>query len=187
MTNSPRAVRSLAAGACLAALAAAAASPALAGPCSDQIAELGRALSQSPALGPATTGTLTGSGPGSAPQPGAAPAAGGGASPPATGTSADNRVGGTAGTKEVNASVGNLVATSPQDVRRQQEGLPTAAAVADAARNQTETSRPATAPQPDDRMSQAKMELERARMLDQQDDRSCTDAINRTRQLMGRT
>ena len=188
MTNSPHALRSLAAGTCLAVMAAGtAASPALAGPCSDQIAELGRALSQSPALGPATTGTLTGAAPGSTPQPGTAPAAGGGAAPSAAGTSADNRVGGTAGTKEVNASVGNLVATSPQDVRRQQEGLPTAAAASDAARNQTETSRPASAQQPDDRTSQAKMELERARMLDQRDDRSCTDAITRTRQLMGRS
>lgn len=186
MTTSIPALRGLAAGACLAALAAMPA--AYAGPCSDQIAELGRALSQSPALGPATTGTLTGAAPGSAPQPGAAPAAQGAQAPATAGTSADNRVGGTAGTKEVNASVGNLVATSPQDVRRQQEGLPTAAAASDAARNQVETSKPASAAaQPDDRASQAKMELERARMLDSRDDRSCTDAVNRTRQLMGRS
>ena len=38
---------------------------------------------------------------------------------------------------------------------------------------------------PDDRMSQAKIELEKARMLDQKDDRACAGAVDRTRQLMG--
>ena len=153
---------------------------AMAGPCSDGIAELGRKLAQSPSLGPATTGTLSGSNPGSAPsgtpQPGA---------PAPTGTSADNRVGGTAGTKEANAAVGNLVATSPQDVRRQQEGLPTAAAVAAAGSGKSVETAPgnASASGPNDRMSMAKMELERARMLDQKDDASCKAALERTREL----
>ena len=88
---------------CLAALVAPVA--ANAGPCSDGIAELGRKLASSPSVGP-----LSGSVPAATPQPGA---------PAPTGTSADIRVGGTAGTKEANASVGNLVATSSQDVRRQ--------------------------------------------------------------------
>ena len=37
---------------------------------------------------------------------------------------------------------------------------------------------------PDDRMSQAKMELEKARMLDQNGDQSCNASLDRTRQLM---
>ena len=126
-----------------------------AGPCSDGIAELGRKLSQSPVLGPVTTGALPGSNPGNAPtgtpQPG--PAA-------ATGTSADNRVGGTAGTKELNAAAGNI-ATSADDVRRQQQGLPTAAAVAAAGSSRSVETTPAQAQaasnnaRPDDRTSQA--------------------------------
>ncbi len=155
---------------------------AAAGPCSDQIAELGRKLAQSPSLGPVTTGTLTGSNPGSAPNTASQPGAS-----PSTGTSADNRVGGTAGTKELNASVGNNIATSSQDVRRQQEGLPTAAAVAAAGSGKSIETKPGqgSSAEPNDKMSQAKMELEKARQLDQKDDPSCRDSIERTRQLMG--
>ncbi len=154
-----------------------------AGPCSDQIAELGRKLSQSPSLGAPTTGTLTGSNPGNA--PGASPAAS--AAPAPTGTSADNRVGGTAGTKEVNAAVGNLVATSPQDVRRQQEGLPTAAAVAAAGSGKSVETTPgqASGAGPNDKMSEAKGELEKARKMDSQDDAACKGPLDRARQLAG--
>ena len=163
-------------------LAAMLPSAAMAGPCSDQIAELGRRLGQSSALGPVTTGTLTGSGPGSTPPvvSGTAPA------PVTTGTSADNRVGGTAGTKEINAAAANI-ATSSDDVRRQQQGLPTAAAMAAAgsARSVETTPGQGSSAAPDDRMSQAKMELEKARMLDQKDDRACSASVDRTRQLMG--
>lgn len=157
------------------------ATPAAAGPCTDQIAELGRKLSQSSALGPVTTGALSGSGPGSIATRPAQPGA-----PSASGTSADNRVGGTAGTKEINAAVGQI-ATSADDVRRQQQGLPTAAAVAAAGPPKSIETTPgqSTAAAPDDRMSQAKMELERARMLDQKDDSACRGAVDRTRQLAG--
>lgn len=156
---------------------------AVAGPCSDQIAELGRKLSQSPSLGPVTTGALPGSNPNNA--PGTSPAAG--AAPSSTGTSADNRVGGTAGTKEVNAAVGNTIATSSQDVRRQQEGLPTAAAVAAAGSGKSVETTPgqASGAGPNDRMSEAKAELEKARMMDQKDDGACRGAIDRARQLAG--
>ena len=156
---------------------------AAAGPCSDQIAELGRKLSQSPSLGPATTGTLTGSNPNSA--PGASSAAS--AAPTGTGTSNDNRVGGTAGTKEANAAVGNMVATSSQDVRRQQEGLPTAAAVAAAGSGKSVETTPgqASGAGPNDKMSEAKAELEKARMMDAKDDGACHGAIDRARQLAG--
>jgi len=158
-------------------------SGAAAGPCSDQIAELGRKLAQSPSLGPVTTGTLSGSNPGSAPSPTASTSG----APAATGTSADNRVGGTAGTKELNAAVGNNIATSSQDVRRQQEGLPTAAAVAAAGSGKSVETTPGQSGSaaPNDRMSQAKMELEKARQLDQRDDPACSGSIDRTRQIMG--
>jgi len=168
----------------------AAAAPAAAGPCSDGIAELGRKLAQSPALGPVTTGALAGSGPAAAPagmpqpgtpQPGAVPAAG---------TSADNRVGGTAWTKEMNAAAGTI-AMSPDDVRRQQQGLPTAAAVAAAGSNRSVETAPgqaqaaSNAARPDERASQAKMALEQARMLDQRDDASCRGALDKARELAG--
>ena len=154
-----------------------------AGPCSDQIAELGRKLSQSPSLGAPTTGTLTGSNPNTA--PGASPTAS--AAPTGVGTSNDNRVGGTAGTKEANAAVGNLVATSSQDVRRQQEGLPTAAAVAAAGSGKSVETTPgqASGAGPNDKMSEAKAELEKARMMDAKDDGACRGAIDRARQLAG--
>ncbi len=83
------------------------------------------------------------------------------------------------------------IATSPDDVRRQQQGLPTAAAVAAAGSNRQVETAPGQAQsasnsaKPDDRMSQAKMELEKARQLDQKDDPSCRGSIDRTRALMG--
>ena len=172
---------SFACAACLLAFGHAAA----AGPCSDGIVELGRKLAQSPALGPATTGTLTGSNPGASPAGATQPG-----TPGAGGTSADNRVGGTAGTKEMNAASAQI-ATSPDDVRRQQQGLPTAAAVAAAGSNRQVETAPSqaqsasTSAKPDDRMSQAKMELERARMLDQKDDGSCRGALDKARELAG--
>jgi len=154
-----------------------------AGPCTNDITEIGRKLAQSPSLGPVTTGTLQGAKPGDAPTPAAQPAA-----PGTVGTSADNRVGGTAGTKELNSSVGNLVATSSQDVRLQQEGKPTAAAAAaqGSARSvETTPDQAVKGNQPNDRMSEAKVSLERARALDQANDPSCSAAITRTKELMG--
>lgn len=158
-------------------------SGAAAGPCSDQIAELGRKLSQSSSLGAPTTGTLTGSNPNSTPGTSSTASA----APQPTGTSGDNRVGGTAGTKEANAAVGNMVATSPQDVRRQQEGLPTAAAVAAAGSGKSVETTPgqASGAGPNDKLSEAKAELEKARKMDSQDDAACRGAIDRARQLAG--
>lgn len=162
-----------------AALVVLAAVPAHAGPCSEQISELGRKLAQSPAMGPVTTGALSGAGPGTV-NPSTQPTA-----PATTGTSSDNRVGGTAGTKEMNAAAAQI-ATSPQDVRRQQEGLPTAAAVAAAGSNRSVETTPGQggSRMPDDRASQAKMELEKARQLDQADDRACSASIDKVRSLM---
>ena len=155
---------------------------AFAGPCSADITELGRKLSQSPALGPVTTGTLQGSSPKTAPhtdanRPG---------EPTTKGTSASDKVGGTLGTKEANAAVGNQVATSPQDVRRQQEGLPTAAAAAAASGKGSVETKPelGSSKELSGNMSEAKMALERARMLDHAGDDSCKSAIERARKLM---
>jgi hypothetical protein len=183
-----------AAATCFAALGAALvpAGGALAGPCSNDIAELTRTLSASPALGGTpTTGALSGAGPGGAPSPGG----GGGSATPSpdrtAGTTADNRQGGTAGTREMGAVVGNQIATSPEDVRRQQEGRPTAAAQAEAGqRAQSDRQRVEVTPGApggsvsDDRASRAKAELETARALDQRDDGACRDAVTRARRAM---
>jgi hypothetical protein len=185
-----------AAGACFAFGAALAPAGASAGPCSNEIAELSRILSASPALsGTPTTGALAGGMPGNAPSPAGG---GGGSATPSpdrtAGTTADNRQGGTAGTRELNAAVGNQVATSPEDVRRQQQGQPTAAAAAEMGqRAQSDRQRvevvpgaPGAAPGTDERMERAKADLETARALDGRDDGSCRDAITRVRQALGR-
>ena len=157
-------------------------SAAFAGPCTTDIADLGRKLSQSPALGPPTTGTLTGSNPSNKPDPNASHAG----APTTTGTSASDKVGGTAGTKEANAVTGNQVATSPQDVRRQQEGLPTAAAAAaTSGKNSVETNpQLGSNKEPNRSMSEAKMALEKARTLDHANDESCKGAVEQARKLM---
>ena len=86
----------------------------------------------------------------------------------------------------INAAVGNLVATSSQDIRRQQEGLPTAAAQAASKDKQSVETAPqlGSGQQPSDNISMAKMELERARMLDQSNDQACMGSIDKTRQLI---
>ena len=183
----------VAAGACLAFGGALAPVGAFAGPCSNDIAELSRTLSASPSLsGTPTTGALSGAGPSNAPSP----ANSGGSATPSpdrtAGTSADSRQGGSAGTRELNAVVGNQTATSPDDVRRQQEGRPTAAAAAEMGqRAQSDRQRvevvpgaPGAASGPDDRTARAKAELETARALDARDDGACRDAITRVRQAM---
>ncbi len=195
MTRNGR-LAAAAAAACFAFGAASAPTGALAGPCSNDIAELARTLSASPALGGTpTTGALSGAGPNNAPSPTGSGGAGAATatSPDRTaGTTADSRQGGTAGTRELNAVVGNQIATSPEDVRRQQQGQPTTAAAAEAGqRAQSDRQRvevvpgtPGAVPGPDDRMARAKSELETARTLDQRDDGSCRDAITRVRQAM---
>lgn len=183
----------LVAGGCLALGAGLTPVGALAGPCANDIAELSRVLSASPALGGTpTTGALAGAGPGNAPSPSST---GGGAAPApdrAAGTTAEGRQGGTAGTREMNATVGNQIATSPQDVRRQQEGRPTAAAEAEAGqRARSDRERVEVTPGTpggsgsDDRAARAKGELETARALDARDDGGCRDAVTRVRRAMG--
>lgn len=184
-----KATRFTVAGTCFAITLGFAPALALAGPCSSDIAELSRTLSASPTLGGTpTTGALAGAGNGAAPSPGAG--GGGNSADRTAGTSGTGRQGGTAGSREMNATVGNQIATSPDDVRRQQEGRPTAAAEVDTRqRAQSDRQRVEVAPgaatsAPDDRAARAKSDLESARALDQRDDGGCRDVINRVRQAL---
>jgi hypothetical protein len=152
---------------------------ALAGPCSDQIAELSRLTSGGGA--PATTGATSGapSGSGAISNPGATTVGGAGAAGAAAapgmkpgeaseaGTgkqSADQR----SGTREMSAVAGQI-ATSPEDVRRQQEGRPTTAQAAD---------------QASERLPLAKAKLEQARLLDEQGNAGCMNLVNEARAAM---
>lgn len=167
-------------------------SGALAGPCDDDIAALKRQLGTQIGLGapvsepdrgqtgaPARVGQL-------AAEPGATSstdrAQPGGASRTAGGS--PGTVGGVAGpaTSAVGPGAGGgiaggAIATSPEDARRQSEGLPTTA---------VQASRGSAAPEAAnaDRVSQAKMALQRAVDLNARDDRACANAITESRNLM---
>ena len=181
-------------GGCLAVGAALAPAGASAGRGSNEISELSRIPSASPALsGTPRIGALSGGVPGNTPPPaGAGPAT----SPPdrTAVAAADSRQGGTAGTREANAAIGSQIATSPEDVRRQQEGRPAVAAAAEmeqrvqSDRQQVEVvpGAPGAVPGTDERMALAKSGLETACSLDERDDGSCRDAITRVRQTLGR-
>jgi hypothetical protein len=139
---------------------------AYAGPCSDQIAELSRVTSGGAT--PTTTGTTSNPGAATAGNPGAAGVTGmkpGEASDPGTGKqSADQR----SGTREMSAVAGQI-ATSPEDVRRQQEGRPTASQAAD---------------QASERLPMAKAKLDQARLLDEQGNSGCMALVNEARAAM---
>lgn len=189
--SAPR-LAAVGAAACLALGVALAPAGALAGPCSADIAELARTLSASPALGGTpTSGALAGAGPGNAPQATSGGSSGMPSPDRTAGTSAEGRQGGTAGTREMNATVNNQIATSPEDVRRQQEGRPTVAAEAESGRRAS-SDRQSTEVAPgspgggagDERAQRAKAELETARVLDQRDDNGCRDAVTRVRRAM---
>jgi hypothetical protein len=138
-----------------------------AGPCSDQIAELSRLTSGG--ASPTTTGS-TAANPGAATvgNPGAggmAAAKPGEASQPGSGRqSADQR----SGTREMNAAAGQ-VATSAEDVRRQQEGRPTTAQAAN---------------QASERLPAAKAKLDQARQLDEQGNSGCMTLVNEARAVL---
>jgi hypothetical protein len=137
-----------------------------AGPCSDQIAELSRVTSGG--ASPTTTGATSSPGAATVGNVGAAGTAGakpGEASDTGTGKqSADQR----SGTREMSAVAGQI-ATSPDDVRRQQEGRPTAAQAAD---------------QASDRLPMAKAKLDQARLLDEQGNAGCMALVNEARAAM---
>jgi hypothetical protein len=145
---------------------------ALAGPCADQIAELSRLTTggATPSTTGATTnpaaasnpGATTVGGAGTAGVAGSAGAKPGEASDPGTGRqTADQR----SGTREMSAVAGQI-ATSPDDVRRQQEGRPTASQAAD---------------QASERMPLAKAKLDQARQLDEQGNAGCMALVNEAR------
>jgi hypothetical protein len=133
---------------------------ALAGPCSDQIAELSRLTSGG--ASPTTTGAVTSPGPAAASTGGAAGTTPGDAATPGTGRqTADQR----SGTREM-SSVAGQIATSPEDVRRQQEVRPTTAQAADRA---------------SERLPMARAKLEEARLLDQQGKAECMALVTEVR------
>jgi hypothetical protein len=171
-------------------------SVALAGPCSDQIAELSRVTSGG--ASPATTGSTASPGAGTATADGrsgtaamsaaagqaatspedvrrqqegrpttaqatsqALPATTGSTPPGAATATADGR----GGTAAMSAAAGQA-ATSPEDVRRQQEGRPTTAQAAN---------------QASDRIPLAKAKLDQARALDEQGNAGCTALVNEAR------
>ena len=141
-------------------------SVALAGPCSDQIAQLSRLTTGG--ASPTTTASTSGSG--AASNPGATTVGTAGSKPgeatqPGTGTqTADQR----SGTREMSAAAGQ-VATSAEDVRRQQEGRPTLAQAAN---------------QASDRLPTAKAKLDQAQLLDQQGNADCMKLVNEARQAL---
>ena len=146
---------------------------ALAGPCSDQIAELSRLTTggASPTATGATSSGAVNPGAtvvgGSAATTGTVGAAGGGMKPGEAAQSGTGRM--TAdqrsGTHEMNVAAGQ-VATSAEDVRRQQEGRPTMAQAAD---------------QASARLPAAKAKLDQARLLDEQGNSGCMALVNEAR------
>ncbi|AWN39294.1 hypothetical protein [Methylobacterium durans] len=133
--------------------------PVLAGPCTDQIAAVAKQLESSPAAGAAVTGTVSGS---VADTKADAKTSRDktAATESAPSLNKDGKTGGVGGNDEVNAAAANR-ATSAADVRRQQEGKPTAAA------------NPAEAGNADSGASRAKNLLAEARALDAKGDDSC--------------
>ena len=154
-----------------------------AGPCTSQIAKLDKTLSQSAAMGPATTGALSGA------QAGAIKPHGQNNQQASTAgtTAGSGKLGGTGATREMNAA-SNQVATSPEDVRRQQEGQATMANAAGATSNGAETKPTGKAASTvGEKASQAKMDLAQARALDAKNDESCMAAVKRAQDLINGT
>lgn len=174
------------------------------GPCTDDIASLRRDLSTRVGLGAPvsepdygqrkgpndTAGQRTAStAPGGAGQPVGTPetdrAQKGGASrerggTPGTVGGVAGPVGAAAGAGQADAIASGRIATSPDDVRRQSENRPTAAAEA----AQGGAAATASGPSSEDRASQAKMALQRAVDLNAKGDRSCADAVKQAQGLM---
>ena len=141
-----------------------AACPALAGPCSDQIAAVSRALSSyTNVSGSPTTGTLNGAGP-SEKSTAAAPDKGAQAKDT---TANGSKLTGESGNREMNAAASDTATY----VRRQQQGVAT---MADAPNVKT----------PDQRVAQAAHQLDLARALDAKNDPACHQAANQADQLV---
>ncbi|WP_132249628.1 hypothetical protein [Methylobacterium segetis] len=133
--------------------------PVLAGPCTEQIAAVAKQLESSPAAGAAVTGSVSGS-VAETKSDARTSRDKTAATESAPSLNKDGRTGGVGGNDEVNAAAADR-ATSAADVRRQQEGKPTAAA------------NPAAAGNADSGESRAKNLLAEARALDAKGDDAC--------------
>ncbi|GJE45979.1 hypothetical protein [Methylobacterium soli] len=170
------------------------------GPCTDDIAKLKRSLGTQVGLGAPvsepdygqrqgpndkaaqknaanTTGTV-GSSETDRAQPGGAPREAGGS--PGTVGGVAGPVGAATGSTQADAVASGRVATSPEDVRRQSENRPTTAAAAAQDGGQSTAGGPST----EDKVSQAKMALQRAVDLNAKGDQGCRDAVQQTQKLM---
>jgi hypothetical protein len=169
------------------------------GPCTDDIAKLSRSLGtqvglgapvSEPAYGQRTgpndtkdgqkqAGSTTGS-VGSAEtdrsQPGGAGLQSGGS--PGTVGGVAGPAGAATGKGQGDAVAGGQIATSPEDVRRQSENRPTTAAAA--AQGEAAGSHEAS----EDKVSRAKMALQRAVDLNAKGDKSCADAVKEAQNLV---
>ncbi len=158
-----------------------------AGPCSSDIAQLGKQLgtmqglgapvsepssSQNQGMGQQASTSPVGTDHG---QPGGASRTGGGSAGTVGGVA--GAVGSANGAKEQNAVATGQVATSAADVRRQSEGKPTMAQQAANGGSSVDT---ASA----DKTSQAKAALQRAVDLNAKGDGSCAAAVKEVRNLM---
>ncbi len=175
-----------------AAFAALGLAPAMAladGPCTNDIAQLGKQLGTQTGLGApvsepgagqqvdknAASQQANAATPQDKGQPGGASRTGGGSAGTVGGVAGPTGTAAGGGTAAGIAS--GAIATSPEDVRRQSEGKPTTAAAAARGGDTGNTSS-------SDRTSQAKMALQRAVDLNAKGDKSCMNAINDARNLM---
>ena len=150
------------------------ATPALAGPCTQDISELGKKLSDSQAVGAPTTGVVSGSVDTSkvdGAKTAAAQAGKTSTTEESPSLNKDDKTGGLGGVQEMNATAANR-ATSPADVRREQAGKPVAAAD------------PHNAGTADHGDTAAKNLLSEARALDAKDDAGCKDKIEAAKKAM---
>ena len=176
---------------CAAILAALGLTPAAAladGPCTNDIAQVGKQLGSQVGLGAPVSEPAAGQQVDKAAgsqqanaaasdraQPGGASRTGGGS--PGTVGGVAGPVGTAAGGQQANAVASGQVATSPEDVRRQSEGKPTTA-------QQAAQGGASSGASSADKVSQAKMALQRAVDLNAKGDASCMGAINDARDLM---
>lgn len=140
---------------------------AMAGPCTDQVDRLAMALSDPSGK---AMGTLSGAAPGGAATDAPMPNMGE-KTEASAGKSTGTLAGATPDARQGAAEPAPQVAKSAQDVRLQQQGMPTMAQGGD----------PAEA---DARLEQAKASLEKARSLDQQNDEGCMAAVQEAEQAM---
>lgn len=160
-----------------------------AGPCSGEIAQLGKQLSSEPGLGAPISEPGAGQqldkkaapqggnmAPNDRSQPGGANRAAGGS--PGTVGGVAGPVGTAAGGGQASGVASGQIATSPEDVRRQSEGLPTTAAAAQSgSANQAAANRA-------DKVSMAKSDLQKATDLNAKGDKSCKTYIQHAQGLM---